>query len=45
MRKLALRLGMQEEGVRRQAMFKDGRYHDVVEYGVLAEDWFAKEAS
>ena len=45
MKKLAVRLGMKEEGVRRQAMFKDGRYHDIVEFGVLAEDWFAQEAS
>lgn len=35
MKKLALALGMREEGTRRQAAFKDGKYLDVVEYGVL----------
>lgn len=35
MRKLALALGMQEEGVRRAAAWKDGKYLDVVEFGLL----------
>jgi RimJ/RimL family protein N-acetyltransferase len=35
MRRLAASLGMEEEGRRRQAVFKGGRYLDVIEYGVL----------
>ena len=38
MRRLAERLGMREEGVRRQAAWTDGAYHDIVEYGLLAAD-------
>jgi ribosomal-protein-alanine N-acetyltransferase len=38
MRRLAERLGMREEGVRRQAAWTDGTYHDIVEYGLLAAD-------
>jgi RimJ/RimL family protein N-acetyltransferase len=41
MRRLAERLGMREEGVRRQAAYKDGAYVDVVEYGVLREEYLA----
>jgi RimJ/RimL family protein N-acetyltransferase len=39
MQKLALRLGMKEEGRRRNAVFKNGRYHDVVEFGLLRTDF------
>ncbi len=39
MRRLALALGMKEEGRRRQAVFKNGRYVDVIEFGILAEEW------
>lgn len=39
MRRLALALGMREEGVRREAMFKSGRYVDVVEFGVLSGEF------
>lgn len=42
--KLAVRLGMKEEGRRREAAFKNGRYIDVLEYGVLRRDFFAGEA-
>jgi RimJ/RimL family protein N-acetyltransferase len=38
MRRIAEKLGMQQEGVRREAAFNDGRYVDVVEYGMLASD-------
>ena len=41
MRRVAERLGMREEGVRRQAAFKDGAYVDVVEYGVLRAEYEA----
>jgi RimJ/RimL family protein N-acetyltransferase len=30
---------MTEEGTRRQAVWTDGAYHDVVEYGLLAGEW------
>jgi RimJ/RimL family protein N-acetyltransferase len=43
MRKLAAALGMKEEGVRRQAAWKDGRYLDVVQFGVLRHE-FAEPA-
>jgi len=39
MQRLARFLGMQEEGRRRQAMFKDNKYLDVIEYGVLKDDY------
>jgi RimJ/RimL family protein N-acetyltransferase len=39
MKRLALAVGMQEEGRRRQAAFKQGRYVDVIEYGVLKSDY------
>ncbi len=35
MQKLAQKLGMQREGVRREAIFKEGKYLDVVEYGLV----------
>jgi len=38
-RRLALRLGMTEEGRRRQAAFKGGRYVDLIEYGILSGDY------
>ena len=39
MRKLALALGMREEGVRRAAAWKSGAYLDVVEFGILREEF------
>ena len=39
MKRLAMFLGMQEEGRRRQAAFKRGHYIDIIEYGVLKEDY------
>jgi ribosomal-protein-alanine N-acetyltransferase len=36
MQKLAEKLGMQKEGVRKDAMFKNGKYCDIVEYGIIA---------
>lgn len=35
MQKLALKLGMEQEGVRKEAIFNSGRYHDIIEYGIL----------
>lgn len=42
MRKLAAALGMKPEGVRRQAIFKDGAFRDVLEYGVLRDEFYAR---
>lgn len=39
MQKLALSLGMTEEGRRRGALFKHGRYVDIVEYGILSDEF------
>lgn len=39
MKKLAQKLNMKEEGVRRQAIFKNGTYHDIIEYGLLKEEF------
>jgi ribosomal-protein-alanine N-acetyltransferase len=39
MNRLAIALGMKEEGRRREAAFKNGRYLDVVEYGVLRAEY------
>lgn len=39
MKRLAIALGMREEGRRREAAFKNGRYLDVVEYGVLRAEY------
>ena len=35
MKKLAIKLGMKKEGVRKEAIFNNGKFHDVVEYGIL----------
>ena len=35
MQKLAERLGMQQEGIRKEAIFNNGVYHDIIEYGIL----------
>ena len=37
--KLHRKLGFQEEGLLRQAMFKNGQYHDRVEFGILRDEW------
>lgn len=39
MQKLALYLGMKEEGKRRQAIYKNGKYLDIIEYGILREEY------
>jgi ribosomal-protein-alanine N-acetyltransferase len=39
MKRLAVYLGMKEEGRRRQAAFKRGRYVDLIEYGVLKSEY------
>lgn len=37
--KLHKKLGFVEEGRLRQAMFKNGRYYDRLEFGLLIEEW------
>lgn len=37
MQRLALKLGMMEEGLRKDALYKQGKYVDVIEYGILSE--------
>lgn len=39
MRRLALALGMREEGRRREAAFKAGSFVDVIEYGLLKDEF------
>ena len=39
MQKLALALGMKKEGRRRQAAYVGGRYVDVIEFGVLKDEY------
>ncbi|PTS95975.1 N-acetyltransferase [Pedobacter sp. HMWF019] len=36
MQKLALKLGMEQEGIRKEAIYKQGEYHDIIEYGLLS---------
>lgn len=38
MQKLAIKLGMKEEGLRKDAIFKNGQYFDIVEYGILSSE-------
>lgn len=42
MRRLALFLGMKQEGLRRKAQFKNGAYLDEAEFGVLREEFLKK---
>ncbi len=42
MKKLALAIGMKEEGRRIQAAYKDGKYIDIIEYGILKSDYKSK---
>ncbi len=38
MQKLATKLKMKKEGLRKEAIFKKGQYYDIVEYGILATE-------
>jgi RimJ/RimL family protein N-acetyltransferase len=35
MQKLALKLGMNQEGIRNEAIFNKGKYFDIIEYGII----------
>jgi RimJ/RimL family protein N-acetyltransferase len=39
MKKLALKLGMKEEGTRRENLFLDGEWVDAIEYGILCPEF------
>jgi len=43
MQKLADKLRMTKEGVRRDAMFKNGSFVDIIEYGVLKEEFYKEQ--
>ena len=38
MQKLAKKLGMQQEGIRREAIFKNNYYFDIIEFGMLKKE-------
>lgn len=40
--KLMEAMGMIKEGVRREAMFKNGKFVDIIEYGVLKNEFYNK---
>lgn len=35
MQKLAKKLGMVQEGIRKEAIFKNGMYYDIIEFGII----------
>jgi RimJ/RimL family protein N-acetyltransferase len=37
--KLHKKVGFKEEGCRRKAVYKNGQYSDVIEFGILREEW------
>lgn len=39
MQKIALSNGFKQEGVRRNAMYNNGKYLDLFEYGILKSEW------
>lgn len=45
MKKLAAHMGMKEEGRRRDAIFKHGKYQDILEYGLLREEYLKLKSS
>lgn len=45
MKRLALALGMKQEGVRRAHMFLDGQWVDLVEYGILRDEFSGGDLS
>lgn len=38
MQKLAKKIGMRQEGIRREAIFKNGQFWDITEYGLLKDE-------
>lgn len=44
MQKLARALGFKKEGIAREALFKDGVYRDIIQYGLLKDDYEQKHS-
>ena len=42
MQKLAAYMGMKEEGRQREALFKNGKYVDIIEYGLLRNEYLLR---
>jgi RimJ/RimL family protein N-acetyltransferase len=42
MKKLAIKLGMRQEGIRREAVYKEGNYLDIYEYGLLKNEFYKR---
>ena len=42
--KLAQALGMQQEGLRRQSAFKNNKFLDIIEFGILREEYIRHES-
>lgn len=42
MQRLAEKLRMTKEGERKEAIYNKGKYHNIVEYGLLYSDWLKK---
>jgi ribosomal-protein-alanine N-acetyltransferase len=42
-KKLALTLGMKEEGRRRSAIYKEGRFIDIIEFGILETEYWKNQ--
>lgn len=38
MQKLAIKLGMRQEGIRKEAIYNHGEYHDIIEFGIIREE-------
>ncbi|MDD5072683.1 MAG: GNAT family protein [Candidatus Omnitrophica bacterium] len=43
MQGLAAHMGMKKEGRRRQAFLKDGAYQDIIEYGILRDEYMRRK--
>ena len=43
MKAIANKIGMAEEGLRRQAFYKSGKYQDIIEYGILRDEFLMKK--
>ena len=42
-RRYAKKCGYRHEGILRQAIYKNGQYHDLIIHSVLREEWLAKQ--
>jgi RimJ/RimL family protein N-acetyltransferase len=40
MQRLALSLGMRQEGIKRQEVYKNGRYYDTVQFSLLKDEFY-----